>query len=138
MKRFFVFLLAVAFVAPLSAGAAASWDVTGSWVVAFDYLGTPYSHDMVLTQDSAGDLTGSGGYPAGGTHIYTWALTSGSVDGSTIDFYADSPASADAVTPQPATPVGGTIANHRTMSGTWRASCQGGSRGGAWAPPSGE
>src|SRR3990167_2966424 len=119
MKRFFVFLLAVAFVAPLSAGAAASWDVTGSWVVAFDYLGTPYSHDMVLTQDSAGDLTGSGGYPAGGTHVYTWVLTSGSVDGSTIDFYADYTASADAVTPQTTMHVVGTIADDGTMSGTW-------------------
>ena len=137
MKRFFVFLLAVAFITPLVAEGAPNWDVTGSWVVAFNYLGTDYAHDMTLSQDGGGDLTGSGGHPAGGPHVYTWVITSGSVDGSAIDFYADYTASADAVTPQTTMHVVGTIAPDGTMSGTWSDNYQGGFREGTWTSTSG-
>ncbi|MDP4020820.1 MAG: hypothetical protein Q8P58_02160 [Candidatus Adlerbacteria bacterium] len=57
----------LAFASPALA-AAPVWNTTGSWVVAFDYLGTLYPHDMTLTQNGAGGLTGGGGYLAGATH----------------------------------------------------------------------
>ena len=113
------------------------WDVSGSWVVAFEYLGPVYAHDMTLVQAPDGSLTGSGGHPAGGPHVYTWVLTSGSVSGNTIDFLADYTATADAVTPQTTMHVVGTIAPDGTMSGTWTDNYQGGSRGGTWSSTSG-
>lgn len=123
--------------AGVALAAAPNWDVGGSWVVAFDYLGTPYAHDMTLAQSGAGNLTGSGGHPAGGSHVYTWVLTSGSVSGDTIDFLADYTASADAVTPQTTMHVVGTIAPDGSMSGTWSDNYQGGVRTGTWTTTSG-
>ncbi len=114
------------------AATAPNWDTTGSYVAAFNYLGTDYPHDMSLTQDGLGGLTGNGGSPAG-ANTYTWVITSGSVSGDTIDFTADYTASADAVTPQTTMHVLGTIAPDGTMSGTWSDNYQGGERSGTWA-----
>jgi hypothetical protein len=121
----------------VQAATIANWNTTGSYVVAFNYLGTDYPHDMVLTQDSLGNLTGNGGSPAGGPHTYTWVLTSGLVAGNGIDFLADYTASADAVSPQTTMHVLGTIALDGTMSGTWSDNYQGGSRSGSWTSTSG-
>ena len=114
-----------------------NWNTTGSYVVAFNYQSVNYAHDMSLTQDGLGNLTGSGGNPAGGSYVYTWVLTSGSVSGNTIDFMANYTAGADAVTPQTTMHVTGTIALNGTMSGTWSDNYQGGSRTGTWATTSG-
>lgn len=119
------------------AQAAPMWDTTGSWVIAFEYLGGTYPHDMTLSQDGLGNLTGNGGHPAGGPHVYTWVITSGEQDGSTIEFYADYTASADAVVPQTTMHVVGTIAPDGTMSGTWSDNYQGGLRTGTWTSTSG-
>lgn len=123
---------------PLAATAAApNWDTTGNYVINMNYLGTDYAHDMNLTQDSSGNLSGNGGYPAGGPHTYTWVITSGTVSGDTIDFFANYTASADAVTPQTVLHITGTIASNGTMSGTWSDNYQGGQRGGSWVSTSG-
>lgn len=116
--------------------AAPNWDVTGNYVVAFEYLATDYPHDMDLTQDGVGDLTGNGGSPAGG-NTYTWVLTSGDVDGDTITFVADYTATPDAVTPQTTMNVVGTIAPDGSMSGTWSDNYAGGERAGTWTSTEG-
>lgn len=122
---------------PAQASVLPNWNVTGSHVVAFNYLGTDYAHDMTLAQDGLGNISGSGGNPAGGPHVYTWILTSGIVSGDAIDFYANYTATADAVTPQTVMHVMGTIASNGTMSGTWSDNYQGGERGGTWKTTSG-
>ncbi len=143
MKKIIAKIAMVAsFLAPLAMGLTAqavvpTWDVTGSYVVAFEYLGTPYAHDMTLVQDGLGSLTGGGGNPAGSPHVYTWVLTSGSVVGSTIDFYADYTATADAVIPQTTMHVVGTIDPGGAMSGTWSDNYQAGVRTGTWSTTSG-
>ena len=93
MKQLFSLFIGVAtLIAPLaftgSALAAPNWDVTGDYIISFEYLGNPYLHDASLNQDGMGDLTGNGGSPAG-ANTYTWVITSGDVDGDTISFEAD-------------------------------------------------
>lgn len=123
--------------AATASAAAPLWDVSGSYVVAFDYLGSDYDHDVVLSQDGAGNVTGSGGHPAGGPHVYTWVVTSGSVSGSTLEFYADYTASADAVTPLTTMHVVAEIDSNGELSGTWTDNYQGGSRAGTLESVSG-
>lgn len=118
------------------ASAATSWDVTGDYVVAFT-LGSDYPYDVTFAQDSLGNITGNGGYPAAGSHTYTWVITSGSVSGNTVSFSANFTALPDAVTPQTTLVATGTIAPNGTMSGTWTDNYQGGSRNGTWATTSG-
>lgn len=127
--------------APLSVAlpalaATPNWNASGSYVAAFNYLGTDYAHDITLSQNSLGALTGSGGSPAGG-NVYTWAVTGGSVSGNEISFSADYTATADAVTPQTTMQVTGSIASDGTMSGTWSDNYQGGARSGSWHTTSG-
>ncbi|HSE56935.1 MAG TPA: hypothetical protein VLB02_02525 [Candidatus Paceibacterota bacterium] len=120
----------------VEAAAAPQWNTTGTYEVAFNYLGADYGHDMALTQDSAGALTGSGGHPIG-ANTYTWVITSGTVSADAIDFSANYTASADAVTPLTTMHVMGTIALDGTMSGTWSDNYQGGTRSGTWETTSG-
>jgi|GEM_PF-6827840 hypothetical protein len=115
---------------------APAWNVTGSYVVNMEYLGINYAHDMSLTQDSSGNLTGNGGSPSG-ANVYKWALTSGTVSGNSIDFLANYTATADAVTPQTVLHVTGTIASDGKISGTWSDNYQGGSRSGSLSTVSG-
>lgn len=117
--------------------AAPLWNTTGNWVINFELGGGTYPHDLMLAQDSAGDLAGSGGYPAGGAHVYAWAIDSGTVSGNTISFTAHYTASADAVTPLTIMHVTGTIAADGSMSGVWDDNYQGGSRTGTWSSASG-
>ncbi len=116
--------------------ATPNWNTSGAYVVAFNYLGSDYAHDMTLTQNGAGLLTGSGGSPSG-AQTYTWVITSGSVSGDTITFSANYTATADAVTPQTTMNVTGTIAPNGSMSGTWTDNYQGGARAGTWTSTSG-
>ena len=118
--------------APFARAAAPNWDTTGSYVASFDYLGTDYLHDMSLAQDSSGNLTGSGGNPAGGPHVYEWTIDSGSVSGDSIDFTVHYTMGSDATSPLTTMHVLGTIASNGTMSGTWTDNYQGGSRAGTW------
>ncbi len=131
-------LLATSMVFPFSGTAAVpNWDATGSYVVSFEYSSSFYAHDMTLSQDGSGNLTGSGGYPAGGPHTFTWVIDSGSVSGDTISFTAHYTAPADAVTPLTVMNVTGTITAGGDMSGTWTDNYQGGSRAGTWSLVSG-
>lgn len=118
------------------AAAAPNWDASGTYVINENYLGTDYPHDMTLTQDGSGNLTGNGGSPAG-TDTYTWVITSGSVSGDSIDFLANYTATPDAVTPQTVLHLTGTIAPDGTISGTWSDNYQGGDRSGTVATVSG-
>lgn len=125
--------------AGIALAAAPNWDTTGNYEVAFTCTagcsGT-FNHDLALSQDGSGNLTGSGGYPAGGPHTYAWDIDSGTVSGDAISFAAHYTASADAVTPLTVMNVAGTIASG-SMSGTWSDNYQGGSRSGTWATVSG-
>lgn len=121
---------------PLAQAATPNWDTTGTYVAVFT-LGGDWAHDMSLTQDGLGNLTGGGGYPAGGPHTYEWLLTSGSVSGDTISFTANYTMGADALTPPTTMHVTGTIAPDGSMSGTWTDDYQGGSRAGTWHTSSG-
>jgi hypothetical protein len=125
-----VLMLPFAFTMPAVA-ASPAWDATGMYVIAVEYEGVDYMHDMSLTQDEDGDLTGNGGSPAG-SNVYTWELTSGMVVGNTIDFLADYTATPDAVIPQTTMHVVGTIAEDGTMSGTWSDNYNDGDRSGTW------
>jgi hypothetical protein len=142
MKNILLAIASVAaFVVPLGIAttafaAAPAWNTTGTYVVDMHYLGTDNNHDMVLTQDALGNLTGHGGSPAG-ANTYTWVITSGTVSSSTIDFLANYTATADAVTPQTVLHVTGTIAPDGTISGTWSDNYQGGARSGALTTVSG-
>lgn len=120
------------------ASVAPNWDTTGNYVIAVNYLGSDYAHDLSLTQDNAGNLTGSGGNPAGGTHTYQWELTSGLASGDTIDFLAQYTASADAVTPLTIMHMTGNIAIDGKISGEWSDNYQGGTRSGTWSTTTGQ
>lgn len=120
----------------IPASAATPWDVSGDYEVNLNYLGTDYAHDLSLTQDGSGNLTGNGGSPAG-AQVYTWVITSGSVSGNTIDLLANYTATADAVTPQTTLHLVGTIAPDGSMSGIWTDNYQGGNRAGTWKTASG-
>lgn len=137
-KLFMLTLLAIPVSAALHANAAAlpNWDTTGNYVIAVNYVGTDYAHDITLAQNATGDLTGNGGSPTG-THVYTWDITSGTVTGDTIDLYANYTATADAVSPLTVMHIMGTIAPNGSMSGTWTDNYQGGSRSGTWTSTSG-
>ncbi len=128
----FVFSLSLA----AQAAALPSYNASGAYTVNFNYLGSDYGHDVNLTQDNAGNLTGNGGSPVG-ANVYTWVITSGSVSGSNISFQANYTATADAVTPQTTMLVTGTIAPNGSMSGTWSDNYQGGFRTGTWTSASG-
>ena len=117
---------------PVSAATAPTWNVTGSYTIAFNYLGTDYTHDATLSQDATGTLSGTGASPSGGPPVYTWTITGGTAAGDTIDFLANYTASADAVTPQTTMHVLGTVATDGTLSGTWSDNYQGGTRTGIW------
>jgi hypothetical protein len=142
-KHITKFIVATLLVLPLGltmhsqAAALPAWDVAGDYVVNFNYMGTDHAHDMTLTQDASGNLGGDGGNPAGGPHVYTWVIDSGSISGSDIDFIAHYTASADAVTPLTVMHVTGTVDASGTMSGDWSDNYQGGSRAGTWSTASG-
>ncbi len=121
---------------PHAQASTPTWDVSGNYVINMEYQGTQHPHDVVLAQDSSGNLTGHGGSPAG-ANVYTWMITSGTVSGSSINFLANYTATADAVTPQTVLHVVGTIAADGTISGTWSDNYQGGTRTGAISTVSG-
>lgn len=129
------YTFAFALVMPVLA-IAPNWDTTGDYIVAMEYLGSDYSHDVSLAQDEIGNLTGSGGSPAGG-NTYSWTITDGTVSGDTIQFTANYTASPDAVDPQTTLVVEGTIAEDGSMSGTWSDNYAGETRTGTWSTSEG-
>jgi hypothetical protein len=122
--------------APAGLQAATTWDLTGDYVINMNLDGTDYAHDVTFSQDSSGNLTGSGGSPSG-ANTYEWEITSGTVTDNTINFTANYTATADAVTPLTTMNVTGTIAENGTISGTWSDNYQGGEREGTFSTASG-
>ncbi len=100
------------------------WDITGDWVLQFDYLGSLYIHDMVIADNT---FTGVGGYPSGSDpYSITWTVA-GAIDGDDIVMridYDDSTYYVDVV---------GIIAQDGTVNGTWSNASQ----SGAWKSISG-
>ncbi len=139
MRKIFSKLMLLAlFVMPMAfASAATTWNTTGNYVFTFNYLGSDYAHDVSLVQSGSDNLTGNGGNPAGGSHVYTWVLDSGTVSGNVVDFYAHYTASADAVSPLTTMHVMGSVALNGTMSGTWTDNYQNGNRSGTWRSTTG-
>ncbi len=138
-KKLFGGLLLGALTLAVGNGAYAAtptWNVTGNYVVNMEYQGTQYAHDMSLTQNSSGVLSGHGGSPAG-ANTYLWTITSGTVSGNTIDFLANYTATADAVSPQTTMHVVATVGTDGKITGTWSDNYQGGSRTGALTTVSG-
>ncbi len=121
---------------PTAYADAPNWNTTGDYVVNMQFEGSDYFHDMSLTQDSVGALSGDGGSPVG-ANVYTWAITSGLVDGDAINITANYTATPDAVTPQTVLTLSGVIAPDGSMSGTWADNYQGGTRTGAFMTTSG-
>lgn len=118
---------------PLSSKAISiDWDVTGSYVFSFDYQSSQYPHNVSLTQNEMGQVTGNGEYAP-----YTWVITNGAVVGNSINLTANYTATSDAVEPQTVMNITGTIANDGSMSGTWTDNYQGGERAGTWMTTSG-
>lgn len=108
------------------------WNVAGPWVVSFEYEGNYYAHDMALTQNGSA-LGGNGGYPSGGPFSYEWTIATGTIIGTSIDFYADYTVGAIGTTMH----VTGTILPDGSMSGTWSDNF-GGTRTGTWSTTSGQ
>jgi hypothetical protein len=115
-----------------------NWNLGGTYVISMNYNGSAYAHDMVLSQDSSGNITGTGGSPAG-SNTYTWTVNSGTSTntGNTFSFDANYTATPDAVTPQTVLKIMGTVASDGTLSGTWSDNYQGGTRSGTWTSTSG-
>ncbi len=138
MKKLFsslvIFSMLAVFV-PMNVGAATTWDVTGNYVTGFQLTGDPtvYSHDMVLSQDILDNVSGNGGYPAGGPFTFAWNVTSGNVTGNTITLISDYTLGAVGTTMN----MVGTIALDGSMSGTWNDNYGGGYREGTWSTSSG-
>lgn len=143
MKKITKFIMTALLVMPLLAfsvianASVPTWNVTGNYVVNFNYSGSDYAHDVSLTQDGLGNVTGNGGHPAGGPHVYTWVIDSGNVSNNTVTFTAHYTASADAVTPLTVMHATGTVASTGIISGVWDDNYQGGYRIGTWSTTSG-
>jgi hypothetical protein len=131
-KLMMLTVLVLPVTAAITAQASTEWNVGGSYVFNMNYLGSDHAHNVTLAQDASDNLTGSGQSGA-----YAWTITSGSVDGNEIEFWANYTATADAVTPTTTMHVMGTIATDGTFSGTWSDNYQDGDRSGTWASASG-
>lgn len=125
--------MAFALPAIASANYIPQWDVSGHYVTTFVFLGGTYPHTMNLSEDSSGNVTGSGGYPAGASvYQYSWHVTSGTVVGNTINLTIlyDTGAAGTVMH------MTGTIAADGTLSGNWDDN-YGGTRNGTWSTTSG-
>lgn len=111
--------------------AATDWDVTGAYVADF-VLGGIFPHDMFLTQDSLGNVTGNGGYPVGGPYAYSWHITSGTVTDDAINLTIVYDTGSVGTTMH----MSGTIAPNGSMSGDWDDN-YGGERHGTWSTTAG-
>lgn len=109
-------------------GVSGTWDVSGTYGVGIEYLGTTYPETLVLTQDGTGTVTGvSLGAPCSPS-CANFTITSGSVVGDAVTFVASSPFTLT---------LTGTIASDGSMSGTWADGAGGMGRTGTWATTSG-
>lgn len=115
----------------VQAAALPQWNASGTWNIAFDYLGSTYTHDMTLAQGATGTLTGMGGFPAGGPHAYEWVIDNGSLTGNILHLDTHYTLGASC-----AMTINGLVATSGMMSGTWSDTCDG-TRSGIWNSTSG-
>ncbi len=133
MRKFFSGIAAIAMAVglfgagPAHATTAPNWNLAGTCTMQINYLGTDYAHQVTFTQDSSGNLDGTGTSGA-----YAYDITSGSVSGNTFMYSANYTATSDAVTPQTVMMVNGNVASNGNLSGTWSDNYQGGSRSGTF------
>lgn len=119
-----------------SAQAAAGWDISGDYIININLEGDDpdanYPHEVSFTQDAGGNLSG-GGSSGGG--VFTWVITSGSVDGDTVQI--DAEYTADASADGTIFTLDGTVAADGSISGTWSDNYQGGERVGTFSTEAG-
>lgn len=93
------------------------WNVVGDYVLHLDYNGTIYSHEISITSQEDGVLTGTGGYPDTGPPYSHEEEITGTLDGNTITLHSlYTTTNAGYVYD-----VTITIAPDGTMTGTWEA-----------------
>ena len=63
-------------------------NVTGITGFNFEWQGSNYVHSANLNQTKS-DVTGDGGYPAGGPYTYAWTITNGYVSGNHLHLVMD-------------------------------------------------
>ena len=93
------------------------WNVVGDYVLALDFNGAIYSHEISITSQEDGVIAGTGGYPDTGPPYSHEEIISGVLDGDTLtlhSLYTTTNAGYvyDVVI---------TIAPDGTMTGTWEA-----------------
>lgn len=117
--------------AAMPAGAAAPWNVSGTYEFTFlldgDVSNTPYVHHVTLAQTGS-TVTGDGGFPATGGDTYHWNITSGTQTGDGLNLTALYDLGATGTVMH----LTGTIAPSGAVSGTWDDDF-GGSRTGTWS-----
>lgn len=88
-----------------------TWNLVGSWIYSAQLGNTFYIHDMIITSQADGSLSGTGSYPSGGLPQITWNM-SGTVSGNNVSWRVTYQSGywADLI---------GTIEGGGTMSGTW-------------------
>jgi hypothetical protein len=107
---------------------AYKWDVTRSYVIDVEYLGTDYAEDLILTQTGS-SIAGVSLELVGGGSL--WTIDTGAVIGNAISFDGYFVSS-----PSMRVHFEGIIASDGSMSGTWNDIAPG-TRTGSWATTSG-
>lgn len=102
---------------------------TGNYILDMKYNDTDNYHDMFITEDNTGAITGYGRSPSG-SNAHMWEITSGSAVGNVFTVNANYTLPEEAVNPQTALMLRGIIASDGTISGTWSDNYQGGARSG--------
>jgi hypothetical protein len=112
--------------------ATPNWNLNGAYTFDFEYQSGHYVHDATISgQDSSGNFTVSGGYPAGGAYSFAWSGT-GNVSGNAVTLSVDYTAGA----PGTHMDMTGTVGSNGTLSGNWSDNF-GGTRAGTWASATG-
>jgi hypothetical protein len=106
----------------------ADYDVTGEYVISFDGV----EHDVTLTQDEEGNVTGGGEYTEG-TTTYAWEITEGEVHGHSIHITAEYTEGTTGTLE-----MDGVIDSDGSMSGSWEDTFGGDERSGDWETVSGD
>ena len=118
LKKLFSGLAALALVAGFFAVNTATavhptWDLTGSYTVNFEYLGSSNPHEITLAQTDTGALSGTG---SSGGGAYTYTIDSGQVEGNDFTFtatYTDPVASGTIMI------VEGSVDESGALNGNW-------------------
>lgn len=113
--------------------ATPDWNVNGVYNFEFEYLGSPYVHQVTLSgQDVDGNFNVVSTYPVGGPEAYAWSGT-GSISGSALTMSTDYTVGAVGTHMD----ITGTVASNGTLSGSWSDNNIPGGRTGTWESVSG-